>query len=87
MREYQQKYIENTEKTAAILSKNNPEAPDFEAFFCERMQKEQELLMLKKENTALLSEHLFPMLDSLYQADESDIRDLEEFADGLACEP
>ena len=44
MREYQQKYIENTEKTAAILSKNNPEAPDFEAFFCERMQKEQELL-------------------------------------------
>ena len=83
MREYQQKYIENTEKTAAILSKDNPEAPDFEAFFCERMQKEQELLMLKKENTALLSEHLFPMLDSLYQADESDIRDLEEFADRL----
>ena len=83
MQKYQERYIENT-KAIVVLRKPEPAGEaSFSAWFAAQRKKQEEIERLKAENLSLLEHELFPVLDSLYGADDTLIRELEAFADEL----
>ena len=83
MQKYQERYIENT-KAIVVLRKPEPAGEaSFSAWFAAQRKKQEEIERLKAENLSLLENELFPVLDNLYGADDTLIRELEAFADEL----
>ena len=80
---YQEKIIENTERIAALIAETDAEHSSFDDWYLRRMEAEEEIVRRKAENTRLLSEKLFPVLDRLYEADQDTIDGLLAFADRL----
>ena len=80
---YQKQYIRNTSEIISIADERLEAAQDFESWFLGKKRSAERLEELRAENIDLLSRNLFPVLDSLYGADESTIRSLEEFGDVL----
>lgn len=83
MREYQEKYIENL-KEIIELNRISSEVPaDAAAFLEERRQKIVRIRKIIIENTAMLRQSLFPLLDDIVSANEEEIKNLEDFAASL----
>ena len=73
MREYQKKYIANLQEVIRLNSAP-PEVPqDVAAFVKERGSRKARLREIAKENTAMLRQHLFPLLDDIVSAGNEDI--------------
>lgn len=80
MREYQKKYIANLQEVIQLNSAP-PEVPqDIAAFVKERGARKARLREIAKENTSMLRQHLFPLLDDIVSAGKEDIAQLEDFA-------
>ncbi|MEY8312050.1 HD domain-containing phosphohydrolase [Oscillospiraceae bacterium 42-9] len=80
MREYQEKYIQNL-KEIFVLNAAPEQIPlDVEAFVQERNQRRAQARALAQENTALLRQELFPLLDDVVSASDEDVAHLEDFA-------
>ena len=77
---YQTKYIQNAREIVRLSDVYGASLSDFEAWYTERREANAKMGELKKENIALLSACLFPMLDDLHNASAEDIANLEEFA-------
>lgn len=80
MREYQNRYIENTREITRLSDFFATPVTDFDDWYKQRRLAQQKISQLHEQNMALLNEHLFPLLDNLHDADEQEIKDLEEFA-------
>ena len=82
MQPYQTQYADNVREIAALRS---PAVAGlgFEEWYARRKEASARIDALRKENIALLEEHLFPLLDDLHNAGEESIRELEEFASVL----
>ena len=77
---YQTQYIENVREIARLNDVYGASLSDFDSWWAWRREAKSTMDQLKKENDALLSTHLFPMLDDLHNASPQDIAQLEEFA-------
>lgn len=80
MREYQEKYIQNLREFFALSAAPDQIPEDVAAFAAERAQRREEARAIARENTAMLRQELFPLLDNIVSADEEEIRHLEDFA-------
>ena len=80
---YQTKYVENLREILRLCDLYAHTDLPFEAWYEGRRQAEARLLELKAENTRLLTEELFPVLDQLHEASPETIQSLDEFADVL----
>ncbi len=83
MKEYQKKYIENTSRIAVLSDFYALDSGDFSLWYQKIREARKEMQRLREENLAILEKDFFPALDSLYDASEQDLKDLEEFGD--AC--
>lgn len=84
MKPYQEQYIENVKRVMA-LSDNSGDIPDdVEAFMAGQAEKASEIRQIIRENTELLREHFFPVVDDIVSADEEEIEQLEDFAAHLS---
>ena len=83
MQEYQNRYIENISEIYQLLDIYSFDTDSFDNWYQKQQDAKKTIRRLKKDNVQILNEHLFPLLDSLYSAENSQIKDLEEFADKL----
>ncbi|MBR1685181.1 MAG: hypothetical protein IJ708_08580 [Clostridia bacterium] len=82
MKVYQKTYLENCLKVQKLLY--TPLAPASDGVFAAQVcHTEQEIRSLRAENLCLLTDHLFPQLDALAGAGETEISELSGFADAL----
>lgn len=79
MREYQEKYIANLNRVFE-LNAVPVELPSAQEYAAHRARRAQELHELSQENTAMLRQELFPLLDNIISATEEEIANLAEFA-------
>ncbi|MBR0386033.1 MAG: hypothetical protein IJI05_05760, partial [Erysipelotrichaceae bacterium] len=80
MKEYQNQYIENTREITRLSDFFTTPVTTFEEWYHQRRLAQEKIAELHNRNMLLLNEHLFPLLDSLHDAGEEEIKDLEEFA-------
>ncbi|MCI8442420.1 MAG: HD domain-containing protein [Provencibacterium sp.] len=80
MREYQQAYVENLERIVALSDLSGETLEDGAAFLAGRREKNARVQEIVEENTVMLRQKLFPVLDDIASADEEEIRHLEDFA-------
>ncbi len=83
MQPYQDRYVENIRKITSLGDFYSVQADSFGDWYAQQKERQAAIEELRRENIALLSEHLFPMLDGLHTATAEDIAELEEFADKL----
>lgn len=84
MKEYQEKYIENL-KLIMELNHVSSQLPENTAdFLQERREKSAEIRRIAAGNTAMLRQHLFPLLDNIVSASEEEVRELQEFSAALS---
>lgn len=84
MRQYQETYIQNLKKIAALAELSGDIPLDVDRFLAEREKKQEEIDRLRYENTELLRQYLMPVLDNIISADEAEVNELAEFALQLA---
>lgn len=83
MQPYQEEYIANLKDIAVLTAHKNPEGRSYEAYRNE-LDRCRNLTTEKiARNMELLRDKLFPLLDSLFAASETDLEDLEEFSRAL----
>ncbi len=83
MKAYQKQYIENLRR---VFQLNAPPAEipqDAAAYVEDRRARVAAIRDISQENTQLLRQELFPLLDNIVTAGEEDIRNLETFAQSL----
>ena len=80
---YQEQYIRNVVEIASIWQFAASRSDRFREWYAERLRSGGRMRALAEENAVLLSEHLYPTLDTLHEAEPEVIRDLEEFAEKL----
>ncbi|WP_322170710.1 hypothetical protein [Acutalibacter caecimuris] len=85
MKEYQEKYIANLRQVFRLNAPPQAIPQDAAAYAADRGRRVAEIRRLSAENTQLLRQELFPLLDDIASAGEEDIRSLEGFAAAL-CE-
>jgi hypothetical protein len=83
MRQYQIEYIENVREAAALADFGAGLDEGFEEWYRQRLAALERIGKLKRRNTHLLNECLFPCLDVLHEAKDEDLAELSEFADRL----
>ena len=83
MKEYQERYIANIKRVNQLKDVYSQADEGFSVWYEGRLQAKKEMEILKKENIDLLNKDLFPVLDSLYEADAQTLQDLQDFADAL----
>ena len=83
MRAWQEKYIQNAREIAEIRQMFPLEKLSWDQWYARHRTKEACLAALKSENTALLNDNLFPLLDRLPDADRTETDELCAFADEL----
>ncbi len=83
MRQYQERYIDNTRKVNKLM--DNHMAPDVrpEDFYSRKLEDHMEIERCREENMRILREELIPLLDNILNAAPEEIESLEEFADVL----
>jgi len=84
MQPYQQEYITNIEEIIALTARKRPGELSFEAYAAELQRNERLASEKAQRNMELLREGLFPALDRLFEADQTELDDIEEFASHLA---
>ena len=83
MQLYQQEYIANLKEIVMLTMGERREKLSFEAYLEQSDRKRRRGEELVKRNMKLLREGLFPVLDHIYDADETEISELREFAGEL----
>ncbi|MCR4622919.1 MAG: hypothetical protein K5663_12645 [Clostridiales bacterium] len=83
MRQYQSEYIENVREAAALADFGAELDEGFEEWYSQRLAALKRIGELKRRNTQLLNECLFPCLDALHGAKEYELKELSEFAESL----
>ena len=83
MREWQERYLRNVREVVDIRPLFGAEQKPFGEWYEEHRAKEARLRALREENTRLLSENLFPLLDALPALDGEETAALEAFGDAL----
>ncbi len=83
MRLYQEEYIANLKEIVALTAPGARETLSFEAFLEKSNRRRLQGEALVKRNMKLLREELFPVLDHIYDADETELSELGEFAGEL----
>ena len=80
---YQLRYADNMREIALLSDDARLSSAGFDAWFAGRQEAEARIAQLRRENSALLSEHLFPALDNVFSASPETLASLEAFADRL----
>ncbi len=83
MKDYQEKYIENTKRIRDLANFYKGSDKDFDAWLSDHKAELKIVSRLKDDNNRLLSEGLFPDLDNILSATDEEIKDLSDFADVL----
>ncbi len=83
MQLYQQEYIANLKEIVMLTMGERREKLSFEAYLEQSDRKRRRGEELVKRNMKLLREGLFPVMDHIYDADETEISELREFAGEL----
>ncbi len=83
MQAYQSRYAENLREIAELSDLTRGTASGFDAWYASRREADDRIAALRRENTALLEQNLFPLLDELHGASPEQLRDLEAFGDVL----
>lgn len=83
MREWQEQYISNVQEVKDIRPLFGTEKTEFEAWHTAHLAAKARMKTLREDNIRLLSDHLFPALDTLHSAGEDEIAELVAFADRL----
>lgn len=84
MRPYQEQYIENAEKIMSLSDTSGEIPADVDVFIKIHDENAAAIRRIVRENTELLRQEFFPVLDNIVSADEETIRQLEGFAAHLA---
>lgn len=80
MRAYQKAYVENLKELANLYSFSGKIPADISLFLEKHRQIVSRVRELVQENTAMLRQNLFPVLDDIVSAEAEEVADLEEFA-------
>ncbi len=80
---WQEAYLRNVREVDQLRALFSAEREDFDTWYQRHLEHEARLRTLKKENTALLSGELFPLLDRLHEASPEEIAQLTDFAGQL----
>ncbi len=83
MRQYQERYCENTEKVNKLLDNHIAPENQPEDLYRQKLEDHMEIVRRREENMGILREKLIPLLDDILNAEPEDIEALEEFADVL----
>lgn len=83
MRQYQTDYLANTGKVMELMRHTDISGLQTEEIAEKLRAKNTVIRKLRMENSQILRENLFPLLDNILAADEEELRSLEEFADIL----
>lgn len=83
MQPYQEEYIANLNDIAVLTARKKFENISFEETLKDSLKKREKILQIVNRNMVLLRDKLFPKLDHLFEADEEEIRELQEFASNL----
>jgi len=83
MKEYQEKYIENTKKIKDLANFYSGADKDLGTWLSSHIEELKTVKVLRDENNRLLSEGLFPDLDRILSASDKEIKELSDFADIL----
>ena len=83
MREWQEQYLRNVREVADIRPLFGAEQKPFDAWYDTFLKRETRLRVLREENTHLLNERFFPMLDALPSLDAKETESLVAFGDAL----
>lgn len=84
MRPYQEEYIANISEIDRLTQRKRPGNMTLDQYTARLRADEAAARALAQRNMELLRGELFPRLDLLFEADGSDLADLEEFAGHLA---
>lgn len=87
MQSYQEEYLANLERITLLASQQRAEEATLEEFSARLEQGEREKLEIVRRNMVLLREELFPALDRAHSMDETELKELSEFADRLLPHP
>lgn len=85
MRAYQTAYVENLKRIIALNDPDRQQAEDEAGFFALRRERSRQVHDLIQENTAMLRQELFPVLDDIASADDEEIDHLSDFAAALGA--
>lgn len=85
MKKYQQVYLDNLRQIQALGGIGETLPEDAGSFLAQRQQCARQRQQLVAENTALLREELFPVLDNIVSASKEEIAALEEFTDAMGA--
>ena len=83
MHEWQDQYIRNVQEIKEILPLFGMEKTDFDTWYAGHLAAEARIKALREENNRLLSDNLFPALDTLHSADKEETNALVRFAGRL----
>lgn len=83
MQAYQEEYIANIKEIQGLFLQDRRQATGYEAYFESQLQRKGQRERIAARNMKLLRENLFPLLDCLYEADSTQLQNLEEFAGAL----
>lgn len=80
MQAYQQEYLDNLARIAALAAGEKPDDLPFEAYAAQLRKNEARQEETVKRNMELLRGCLFPVLDDLFQCGEETVAELEAFS-------
>ena len=80
MKPYQKEYLDNLRQFAVLSQRERPGGLTFEEYAAHLEENRNQIFRLGRRNMKLLREHLFPMLDNLYDASREDVEELSEFS-------
>ncbi len=80
MKPYQERYIENLKEVYRLNAPPAEIPQDAALYMARRGERIRRVRELSQENTALLRQELFPLLDNIVSATKEDIAGLEDFA-------
>ncbi len=83
MQPYQEEYIANLNAIIELATQKKPKEQLFEEYYAVMLANQEKIGRRIQRNIALLRDHLFPMLDNLFEAKEEELCDLQEFAGKL----
>ncbi len=83
MRRYQEEYIDNLKKIRALNIRKSAVGKSFEEYCAELLRDRDSAERTIKRNMLILREHLFPLLDNMFEADENEIKELKKFSSKL----
>lgn len=83
MQPYQEEYIANLKEISELTARKKSETQSFEEYLHDLSITKQKVGQIVERNMELLRNHLFPLLDHMFEADDVELDALQEFAGSL----